>query len=252
MMSGKIQGLKILLQRAFRSVGLEVQQLKNADVAQQIVKNLVSLTRATVVVDVGANVGQFGDEVLRGGFDGTIVSFEAVPATHRLLVQHATMRSDRWLVAPCAALGRAKGEVIINVSANSVSSSVLPMRAAHLDAAPNSKYVDAQTVPVERLDDLAAPLLPGDGSVFLKIDTQGYELEVLSGAEKVLTRTVAIQIELSIAPMYEGAPTFLEMVAYLHDKGFEMFNLAPAFKDKRTGRVLQFDGFFVRSNLQIH
>jgi FkbM family methyltransferase len=252
MKSAKIHGLKQLLQRAFRAVGLEVQQLKNADVAQQIVKNLVSLTRATVVLDVGANVGQFGDEVLRGGFDGTIISFEAVPGTHRLLARHASARSDRWLVAPCAALGRARGEITINVSANSVSSSILPMRAAHLDAAPNSKYIDAQTVPVERLDDLAAPLLPVDGPVFLKIDTQGYELEVLRGAEKTIDRTVAIQVELSLAPMYDGAPTFLEMVGYLQDKGFEIFNLAPAFKDKRTGRMLQLDGFFVRSSLQLH
>jgi len=244
-----MQGLKRLLQRAFRGVGLEVQRLKHADVSQQIVKNLLALTNADVVLDVGANIGQFGDDVLRTGFKGTIISFEAVPNVHRVLANHARARSDKWLVAPCAALGRARGQVDINVAANSVSSSILPMHDAHLDAAPQSKYIHSQTVQIETLDDLVAPMLPPEGTVFLKVDTQGYEMEVLSGAEQSLKRTVAIQVELSLAPLYEGAPTFIEMVAYLQSREFEVFNFAPAFRDKRTGRVLQLDGFFVRSTL---
>lgn len=241
--------VKSAIQRFLRGLGLEVQRLKNADVEQQVVKNVLNLTGATVVLDVGANIGQFGDQLLRSGFKGTIVSFEAVPAVHRRLAQHARERSERWIVAPCVALGSRRGQIKINVSANSVSSSVLPMRPEHVDAAPQSRYVDQQTVDVERLDEIAIGLIPASASLLLKIDTQGYEMEVLKGAEGLLHRAVAIQLELSLVPLYDGAPSFLEMISLLESKGYDLFNFVPAFKDKRIGRLLQVDGFFVRRGL---
>ena len=82
----------------------------------------------------------------------------------------------------------------------------------------------------------------------LKIDTQGYELHVLKGASGLLHRVVAMQLELSLVPLYEGAPTFSEMLSYMQSIGFEIFNIVPVFKDNRTGRVLQVDGYFVRGD----
>jgi hypothetical protein len=80
----------------------------------------------------------------------------------------------------------------------------------------------------------------------IKIDTQGYELQVLKGASGLLHRVVAMQLELSLVALYEGAPTFSEMLSYMQSIGFEIFNIVPVFRDSRTGRVLQVDGYFVR------
>jgi hypothetical protein len=122
------------------------------------------------------------------------------------------------------------------------------MRREHEAAAPESAYVAKQTVAVERLDELASTLLPPAGDLMLKIDTQGYELHVLKGASGLLHRVVAMQLELSLVPLYEGAPTFSEMLSYMQSIGFEIFNIVPVFKDNRTGRVLQVDGYFVRGD----
>jgi FkbM family methyltransferase len=240
--------IKGSIQRLFRRLGWEVQRAEHANTEQQILKKLLKLTMADVVLDVGANVGQFGDLLLGVGFKGTLVSFEAIADVHERLLQHAKGRSSSWLVAPCAALGSKRGEVEINISANSVSSSVLPMRQAHLESAPQSRYIGKQVVKIERLDELAISYIGSAAKLLIKVDTQGYELEVLTGAAGLWPRTVALQLELSLVPLYDHAPTFLEMIAFMSSMGFDLFGFAPGFRDSQSGRMLQVDGFFVRAD----
>jgi FkbM family methyltransferase len=235
-------------QRLFRLLGWEVQRVENSNTERQILKRLLRLTGADVVLDVGANIGQFGDLLLDSGFEGTLVSFEAIPQIHEQLARRAQVRSRSWLVAPCAALGSRSGKIEINISANSVSSSVLPMRVAHLVSAPDSRYIGSQTVNVERLDRLAAQFIRPAERLLIKVDTQGYEMEVLKGADGLWPHTVALQLELSLVPLYDQAPTFLEMMEFMTLKGFELFGFVPGFRDQQTGRLLQIDGFFVRAD----
>lgn len=230
-----------------RRLGWEVQRFKRANVEQQVLQRVLRFTGADVVLDVGANVGQYGDLLFETGFAGTLISFEAIPAVHERLAKHAKSKGRSWLVARCAALGSKRGQIDINVSANSVSSSVLPMLAAHIDVAPQSRYVDRQTINVETLDDLEPEIVPPAGRLLLKVDTQGYEMEVLKGATRLLRRVAAVQLELSLTPLYEGGPTFVDMVAFMATAGFELFGVVPEFTDERNGRLLQVDGFFVRS-----
>jgi FkbM family methyltransferase len=231
--------------RGSRALGLEVQRLKSANTEEAITRNLLQTLQPAAVLDVGANVGQFATGLRRLGYAGLIVSFEALPSVHAKLTQRAAADSN-WVVAPCAALGSSPGTVEINVAANTASSSVLPMLEAHRRAAPQSQYVGTVAVPMARLDELSLPLLPSHGELMLKIDTQGYEREVLRGATAILNRVAALQVELSLVPLYEGAPTLADMVVFVERLGFELFNLAPGFKEKRSGRLLQADGFFVR------
>jgi FkbM family methyltransferase len=215
--------IKIFVQRMLRRLGWELQRFERANVEQQVLTRVLRLTGADVVLDVGANTGQYGDLLFETGFQGTLISFEAIPSVHQQLSEHAKGKRRSWLVAPCAALGSKRGQININVSANSVSSSVLPMLAAHLDVAPHSRYVGKQWINVERL-------------------------EVLKGATGLLQRVAAVQLELSLTPLYEGGPTFLAMVAFMASAGFELFGIVPEFTDERSGRLLQVDGFFVRCN----
>jgi FkbM family methyltransferase len=238
--------VRIWLHRLLRGLGWEVQRFSNSNSEARVLGDAVRFTRPDVVLDVGANIGQFGDELLYLGYAGKLVSFEAVPNVHRQLLQRARKRSGAWIVAPCAALGSRRGSIDINISANVVSSSVLPMSAAHLSAAPASHYVDRQTVPMERLDQAAREFVPESARVFIKLDTQGYELEVLKGATALLPQTVGLQVELSLAPLYEGAPTFVEMIEFLQSNGFELYGMFPVFRDAHTGRLLQVDGYFTR------
>jgi FkbM family methyltransferase len=199
-----------------------------------------------MVFDVGANIGQYGLSLRKCGFTGRIVSFEAMASTHAKLSKVAANDYD-WLVAPCCALGRTSGESTINVAANSVSSSLLPMRQQHLQASPNSAYVKREVVRVERLDDVASHLLEQDGRLMLKIDTQGYEEEVLAGAGQTLKAASALQLELSVVPLYEGAPELRRILEICENLGFQLHGLIPGFFNEATGRLLQMDGLFLKA-----
>lgn len=238
-----------IVKKCFRSVGLEVQRFAGASTEEAVLSRVLAISSVDCVVDVGANVGQYVS-VLRGlGYRGRVVSFEALPSVHQQLIKVAR-RDSEWHVAPCAALGREDGILAMHVAGNLASSSLLPMNEVHKKAAPESAVVGVEKVRVMRLDstDLVSSLFPS-GGLLLKIDTQGYEREVLEGSSGLMNRILSMQIELSLVELYEGSPRIAEIVSYVDSLGFDLFNVAPGFKDKSTGQLLQMDGFFVRRSL---
>ncbi len=233
-------------QNLFQRLGWDVRRTAYPSSEEVLLERFLAVARPTTVFDVGANIGQYGLSLRKCGFTGRIVSFEAIPSVHARLSALAAGDPD-WTVAVCCALGRAPGEARINLARNSVSSSLLPMHDAHLKAAPDSKFIASETVRVERLDDIARPLLPKDGRLFLKVDTQGYEEEVLAGADLVLKSVSAMQLELSVVPLYQGAPSLRRILELCEGLGFYLHGLIPGFYEEKSGRLLQMDGLFLRN-----
>ena len=202
-----------------------------------------------VVLDVGANRGQYAQELRKLGYQGSIISFEPVDAAFEQL---ATVSADDALWTTVhTALGSSDGEVPINVSSNTVSSSILEVNSEHQRVVPESRAVETAVVPVRRLDAVFGNYArPGD-RVFLKIDTQGYELEVLRGATGVLEAVSGLQLELSLSTLYEGQPLVEDIIAFLRDHQFAPVWFLPGFKDPETQRLLQVDGLFLRDTQEI-
>jgi hypothetical protein len=121
------------------------------------------------------------------------------------------------------------------------------MHDAHLRAAPDSRYVASETVRMERLDDIAPQLLPRNARLLLKVDTQGYEEEVLAGADLVLRSVSAMQLELSVVPLYQGAPSLRHILEICERLDFQLHGLIPGFYDEKSGGLLQMDGLFLRN-----
>lgn len=199
------------------------------------------------VLDVGANIGQFATALRASGYRGTIVSCEPLSDAFAHLRRRAG-HDPSWEVRQTA-VGRESGTARINVSANSFSSSLLEMTAAHTSAAPGSETVAAETVPLTTLEELARELDVDPDRTLLKIDTQGYEPQVLDGAGPLVGKLAAISLELSFVPLYAGQQLFDELVARLREAGYVLYAIEGGFGDKRTGRMLQCDGLFVRADL---
>jgi FkbM family methyltransferase len=232
-----------IFRRLFHAIGMDIRRLKYTE--EGILRDLLGVLQPSAVLDVGANVGQYARMLRSAGYAGTIVSFEALESAHAILTKQAC-DDALWRVAPCAALGRTSGPTQINVAGNSVSSSLLSMSASHVAAAPNSRYVDRKMIQMVSLDSVLPSLLPIPGELFLKIDTQGYEEEILRGANETLASVSAVQLEVSMIQLYEGAPTLSRVFELMGNLGFEAFQMIPGFRDESTGRLLQFDGIFVR------
>jgi FkbM family methyltransferase len=208
-------------------------------------QNIISRQNIPVVLDVGANVGQFGGSLRHSGFRGRIVSFEPLPAEHGKLME-LTASDDLWEVFDRCALGARVGETTINIAGNSYSSSLLDMLPAHVNAAPDSAYQGSVATKIFTLDSIAERINPERRKLFLKIDTQGFELEVLRGAIETLPDVQAIQLELSLCRLYKDQPLYNELITYLEERGFTIWSIFPGFEDKSNGQLLQFDAIFCR------
>ena len=199
----------------------------------------------SLVLDIGANVGQYATYLRQSGYDGRIVSFEPLAEAWAALDAAAAGDPD-WLAAPRTAIGEADGTVTVNRSAESDMSSVLPLDPAFLESSPSSAYVGQETVPVRRLDTVFGDHVRAGDRVFVKIDTQGYERQVLTGAAGVIDAIAGFQVEMSLVPLYDGEAMFDELMARMRALGFAPHLIIPGYYSRHLGRMLQVDGVFLR------
>lgn len=202
----------------------------------------------TTVLDVGANTGQFGSALREWGYCGRILSFEPLSGAHGALLRN-TQHDSSWDVAPRCAIGSKEEMARLNISANSVSSSLLGISDKHVSSAPESKYVGTESVHVFPLDSIVPGLCDDDQTFFLKIDTQGFEESVLDGAGKTLVRCRAVQLELSLTQLYSSRFLFQDGLTRMNQAGFSVFAIYPGFLDRTTGQTLQADVIFVRDEM---
>ena len=195
------------------------------------------------ILDIGGNVGGYGRELMTLGYKGKLISFEPVSTAFQELEARSKKHSN-WNVVK-SAMGNMDGEIEINIAANKgLSSSIADMLPTHIENAPEAQYISKEKVPIRKLDSIFDQYVqPGD-NVFLKIDTQGYEKNVLDGAEKSLPRIKGIQVEMSLVPLYSGEMLFPDMLRHLNSKGYMMFDMEPVFTSPTTGQLLQVDGMF--------
>jgi FkbM family methyltransferase len=211
----------------------------------QLLKLIDSLS-INKVFDIGANEGQFGQSIRKGGYKGQIVSFEPLSDAWIELKKNANNDSN-WLIHERVAIGNSNGEIKINISNNSVSSSVLPMLKQHSSAASDSVYIAEETVPIVTFDSIASQYLNNESNIFLKIDTQGFEWEVLEGAKDTLNLVNGVIVELSLVPLYDGQRLWKDVINKLENEGFTLWALQEVFTDPNTGQSLQFDGIFIKN-----
>ncbi len=235
--------LKSIIRRAAKELGYEIPGRAQSFAAQKALMGLVQQEEIDLILDVGANVGQFVRGLRQAGYKERVVSFEPQASAHAQLKALAAYDS-KWTIADCTALGAESGVITMHTSRNSVSSSILPMLTSHREAAPESDYVGTETVQIKRLDDIFS-VTPED-RVMLKIDVQGYEKPVLDGASRILASCRALVLEMSSIPLYEGQILARQLWELLDTAGFDIWSLEPGFRNPRSGRMLQMDGLFVR------
>ena len=238
--------LNKVIKNLANKLGWEIRRFHPATSEIARIYQLLAYHKIDLVLDVGANTGQYGLFLRRLGYKGKIVSFEPLSSAYSKL-KTVSSKDSLWQVAPRTAIGNENNEITINISANSQSSSVLNILDSHVNAASNSAYIGSETVKLNRLDTIAQSYISQDTtSIFLKIDVQGFEKQVIEGSTQILSRVKGIQIELSLIPLYQGQLLFKEMLELLNELGYELYAVIPGFADPKTGRLLQMDGIFFR------
>jgi FkbM family methyltransferase len=208
---------------------------------------LIDAYRVDLVVDVGANSGQYAGAIRAAGYRGRIVSFEPLRKPHAELATAAT--ADTAWECRQLALGQRRCTTRVNVSEDSRNSSVLAVGNRHLRAVPDSRTVEIESVSMVRLDEIWAGVAREARRPYLKIDVQGYELEVLRGATEALGAFSLVEVKLSMAPVYVGGPLFVDVFGFLRAQGFAPIAFEGVLDDEETGEMLQADGIFGRGTI---
>jgi FkbM family methyltransferase len=234
-----------LLQRLARRFGYDLALRRKARPHEAQLVAVLERFEISCVLDVGANVGQYALMLREWGFGGRIVSFEPLPDAHATLLRRAAA-DPGWQIAPRMAIGDREGEIELEVSAESDMSSILPQTGLLQRISPSSRVLRRERVPMARLEDAAQPYLTSEDRIILKIDTQGFEPQVLAGAGSLMARLCGLQLEMSLVPCYEGEVGFREMQGRLAAAGFEPYLFIPGYFERKLGRQLQLDGVFMR------
>ncbi len=205
------------------------------------------------MIDVGANKGQYAKSLRNVGFKGIIHSFE--PASEPFAeLEKAASRDKKWH-AHHMALGESEGEMELNVMHGSVFNSFLqPNAYAKSKLASEVPVQKKERVRVYRLDAIWDSLEKGDTenkehNVLLKMDTQGFDMKVFRGSHGILDRVIALQSELSITPIYEGMPDFLQSITEYVNHGFTPSGIYTVSRDKDSLLLIELDCIMLRNRL---
>lgn len=205
-------------------------------------RNLFHLAQIDCVLDVGANHGQYGKMLRDLGYRGRIISFEPVSASYQRL-QATAARDLHWDVYNFA-LGAKEEKLEINVTAASDFASFLPPSDFSRQTFGETITVEKrEQVMIKRLDDIFAEVTAGQKAyaIHLKMDTQGYDLEVLRGGQTTIKKITTLQSELSVLPVYDGMPDYLKALADYRRAGFEVTGIFPVSRHRESLTVIEFD-----------
>jgi FkbM family methyltransferase len=194
------------------------------------------------VLDVGANQGQFAKSLRKLGYREYILSFEPVKEDFSLLSK--AFERDRFWRGFNIALGNENSVKPFNITTESTAMSSF--------LAPKEKDWEIQVTKVEikKLDTMFDALIETVPSprVFLKMDTQGYDLEVVKGAESCINRILGLLSELSVQPTYENMPSYLEALKMYEQMGFKLIHLSEADRNPKTSEIIEYDCIMARLN----
>ncbi len=235
--------MKKQINNLINKFGYQINRYPHENIRKRI--GFLNRYKINKVFDVGANEGQYAMTLRKYGYGGEIVSFEPLSSAFEKLKLNSK-NDEHWKVFNYA-LGNTNGETLINISGNSYSSSISEMTDTHLHAEPDSHYIGKEHISIKKLDTIINEFSGKDDRMMLKIDTQGYEKNVIDGAIDSLPHVIMLQVEMALVPLYNGEFILPDISSYLYENKFKLINLENGFTHPETSHLLQVDGIFINT-----
>lgn len=214
---------------------------------RRFLRQLLTRSRIDCVIDVGANIGQYGNELRMIGYRGHILSFEPVAGCYAQLAARAA-KDPKWQWFHYA-LGSEAGSAMINEMELSVFNSFRePYSVETRIHDHENKIVRQSEVQIRRLDDMLPRIISEHSvsHVFLKMDTQGFDLEVFAGARSFLPKIVAMQSELPVKRIYKDSIIWRDALAVYEAAGFTLSALFPV--NPKMEELIEMDCYLYNSH----
>lgn len=236
-----------LAKRGAQAANLDVHRLDLAHPARRAAA--MRAQGVDVVLDVGANCGQYVRWLRQSGYSGRIVSFEPIPEMFEAMER--ALAADVGWIGVQAAVGAVAGHVALNVSGDTVTSSILTPRQSLTSRIQSAEPERTTEVEVVTIDGVWPDHVGEKSSVLLKVDVQGFEHSVLDGALRSLPHVALLEIEMGLTQLYEGGSTLYDLLPRVHALGFEIVSLDCGYVDASSGQVLDIDMLLARPSKPI-
>ena len=233
------------INKILSQINLRLEKVSHNPKFMDLFLPIIQKKRINTIYDVGANIGQSAFELRKYGYKDRIISFEPVSKVHNKLVENSKNDSS-WDVYDRCAIGNQDGDIEINISNYDLSSSILQMTPKHLEAKKNSGFINKEKTKIFKLDSILGNGNLDNKKAMLKIDTQGYEWEVLQGAKNNLEKFEVLLVEVSFVRLYENEKLWKDIFNYIESFDFELWLLERGFVDRNTKQILQADVVFCK------
>ena len=235
-----LSGVKVIRNR-LRSFGFDLIRYGQEDDLNKVRNQILAVV--TDVVDAGANSGQWATELRRLGYRGRIHSFE--PINDLFLMLENNSRDDpNWIPYHCG-LGNLDQNQIIHIAANEGgSSSLLKINSFVTEVQNSTKTIGEENVSIKRLDQV--DIFQEESKIFLKVDVQGFELEVLMGASAIMPLVHGLEIEVSLIEVYENQSLIEDLITLARKFDFKPVQLRKGFLNEENLHLYQIDLLFLR------
>ncbi len=224
-----------------------IKKRKLNDTLEQHLSNVLSREKVNLIIDVGANVGQYARSLRLHGYAGKIESFEPLRDAYEELRSQSNL-DPNWRSYRLA-LGSENRIATMRRYAASEFSSMLAVNAFARERFKwRTESGGSEDVQMTTLSDLWPEITKfvDDPRALLKLDTQGFDLEVLAGTGGALDDIVAIQAEISLKSIYQGAPRYLDALAEFERHGFEVTGMYAVSRDKKSLAIVEYDCVMTR------
>ena len=212
-------------------------------------KDLMELRKIDLVLDVGGNVGQFAQSLRSQGYNGLIHSFEPVNATFEKL-QYTSQNDENWHVHNFA-IGEQVGQAQINVTKSSDFSSILAPNEFGKQRFKKNKVEYTQPIEINTIDNFISQHNGefNNRRIFLKTDTQGFDLQVIAGAANSVNSIQCLLSEISMPPIYDDMPHYIESLKVYEDHGFIPTSFYPITRKKDDLSMIEMDCIMINKNI---
>jgi FkbM family methyltransferase len=198
------------------------------------------------VLDVGANEGQFIKSARVLFPQASILAFEPNPQLTKSLQNLLPPETGTVCQIAC---GRKAGTMPLHLMKFSPASSLLRPTSLRIPDFPAAETEETIAVKVDRLDSVVKGHALARKPYLLKIDVQGFELEVLHGAVDILPDISAIVCEVNAVPFYQGQAGLEEIYAFARQHNFRLVDIGEPIRHRHSGEVLYFDVAFLNNSV---
>jgi FkbM family methyltransferase len=240
-----------LLKRVGKKISPNFEPSLKNQIYKKHLKEIFDLLRINCVLDVGAMHGGYGILLRQIGYDGYILSFEPVPENYVILGEISD-QDPKW-TAYQYALGDVNTELQINVASHRNFSSFLVRNSYSKEEFGKMSVVeDTLKVKAKRLEDIISTYVPEDiePRIFLKMDTQGYDINVFKGLGTKIDYVYALQSEVSVKPIYDDMVSYSDAISFYSRSGFELSEMFSVVHD-RCKRVIEFDCLMIKNGTSV-